>query len=496
MKLLAPIFEYDARAPRPGLLTRVDNGVGAVTDVRYDTIQELMGAAQSDGTTWSHRVPVVAPVVTKLRTHNKPAPTSMLAKPYELDRATAYSYSDPAYDTWTRRFTGFRLVRVQNGSESAVTQTTYWFGPCQQEEIIDACIAGSDNEPDKALVGLPVRVDRLIPGVGQRPARWLSSTEISYDNRLLLHRRHDVHAALVAATETYDYDPDQRVDTRAPTRAGNFGAGDERVHSPIQGQRAPIIQEFTTDDYGNVTRTHSRGRQPDGLDALLLGTASLDDVIVTWLGSQIDGDLPGPVRCDAEHWRCFVDQLSITTDQGTDHGFMLQRKFRFSYAPQGDLASVDGWLNAGSGSLDRFHATGQPVAPLPPGASAGFGWRRLSTYDHDAQFGGITSVQRPGSPVACTTIRYDAAFLQLPSEVVVHGNGCASSGLRTRMVSDRGFEAVTKRVEASGATTDIELDPFGRAITVRSPSRMMPIRSTIEALTLRYTDRSPLSWVG
>ncbi|MBB3020769.1 RHS repeat-associated protein [Microvirga lupini] len=490
--LTAPGYGTNSRAPHPGLLIQVDNGLGGVTDIRYETIQELMREAAGRGEAWRHVVPVVANVVTRVRTHNNPTANTTLPKPYDYERTTTYRYRDPAYDNWTRSFVGFRQVDLQIGGEMAVTRTTHWFGPCQQDTIRNTCLKGSDNDEYKPLIGLPVRIDRLLPAIGERPAQWLSSTELFYDNRLLFDRRRDVRSAHVTATETYDYDPQKTVTLRPEAST----AGDPRMPSPIQDEQIPITVDYDTDEYGNITRVRSHGRQRDGLAANLTGAASLDNVVVTWMGSNGAGDIPGPYRCDPEHWRCFVDRVTITTDQTNDHGYLTERQFRFTYTPQGDLTSVEGWLNAAFDQLNRVHAAGGAVAPLPPGAASGFGWRQLASYAFDPSFGGALQTERPGSPASCTSIRYDRAFEHLPERISSHTNGCTGASLVTRLTHDRGFETITRQEDPSGATTVVELDPFGRVAAMRLPKPDdLDLRSSIEALTFTYTDRAPLSWV-
>ena len=75
------------RSPRPGLLTRIRNGVGADTEVVYQTIQELDLAAnspdpQSFSRPWSMHLPQVLPIVTRLAVRDTSrAKGSPLAEP-------------------------------------------------------------------------------------------------------------------------------------------------------------------------------------------------------------------------------------------------------------------------------------------------------------------------------------------------------------------------------------------------------------------------------
>jgi hypothetical protein len=99
---------YDGRsvfaqhAPRPGLLTHIDNGSGATTRIHYRTIQDLDVEAEENGQPWDHHSRAVESVVTDIETRDT-TPTgcttcSGLGEPYGIARETSYSYRDPAYD--------------------------------------------------------------------------------------------------------------------------------------------------------------------------------------------------------------------------------------------------------------------------------------------------------------------------------------------------------------------------------------------------------------
>jgi hypothetical protein len=66
-----PVPPAGPRSPRPGLLTRINNGIGAETEIVYQTIQELEAAfTDADSTSfhapWTTHVPVVLPIVTRI----------------------------------------------------------------------------------------------------------------------------------------------------------------------------------------------------------------------------------------------------------------------------------------------------------------------------------------------------------------------------------------------------------------------------------------------
>lgn len=490
----------DARAPRPGLLIRIRTGTGATTDIHYQTIQELM-LEQPEWEKWTSVVPVVESVVTQIRTHNgDPEYGDALEPPWGFDRRVHYEYRDPTYDPWERRFAGFRKVRTRLGQDSVVDETTFWYGPCQREQIVDGCLHGSDDERDKARVGRAVRIDRLIPQIGDRPAQWLASTELTYDDRVLFDRARDVRYAPVVAVEAYAYDTERPVTFRLASTAGAGGQGDVVEHSPYQDERAPITRELTFDNRGNLQRVEERGRQVDGIGHLTSGAQSHDPVVVTWFGGKGLGDLPAPHRCDPEHWRCFVDQVSVTTPGDAQGGPQLERMYRFAFTPQGDLAAVDGWLAPGFPQLARSHAAGKPVAPppagaSPPGPSKGGRFVRLAAYAYDPDLGGQTRIEGAGSPAPCTSIDYDAVFAHLPATIREHRVGCGTASLDSQLVFHRGLQSIVRQVEPTGAVTEVRYDPFGRPLEVHLPKPDDPDpHATVLGLSFHYLDRSPLSW--
>ena len=114
----APVPAAGSRSPRPGLLTRVDNGVGAITEIVYETTQELDAKFADDDSKsfhapWTTHIPVVVPIVTRISTRDvRTVSGGPSAEPYLVNRTTHFEYRDPAYDPWERSFKGFQRVRT------------------------------------------------------------------------------------------------------------------------------------------------------------------------------------------------------------------------------------------------------------------------------------------------------------------------------------------------------------------------------------------------
>ncbi|MER8709747.1 hypothetical protein NKH49_30155 [Mesorhizobium sp. M1088] len=486
----------DFGSPRLGLLTRVSNGVGAITDIKYASLAQLMARAS---TPWKTVVPTPALVVDTIRTHNDVAPTETVADPIRFSRRKVYTYRDPAYDSWTRSFLGFRQVDVQTGDEYAVTRTTYWFGPCQQPTITQQCLGGSDNDPEGPRTGLPIRIERIVAGTDPyKPQEVLSSTDMSYENRVLFQRdrERDVRTAFLVGRETRVYTP------KGPFGPGleeQGGGGDVRVHSPTQNGVVPVAETASYDNLGNLIKSRRLGRVRDGVNTGVSSPAGPDPVLVTWHGSPSGsgGDIPGPMRCDRELWICFDEAITTTTDKAQDHGYQTLRKKRIGYTSQGDIASIEGWLNAAYPQLNRHHVNGAAVAPLPTGLTTGAGWHRLLTSSYDQTYGGLVRQQLPGDPGGCTGYAYDTPFRQFVATARQYYAGCEGRALEQITAYERAFGLLSRSVGPAGETTSIIYETFGRPQKVELP---LPdgasAGQTVETFNFTYADNKAFSMVS
>ena len=172
-----PEVPQEARGTRPGQLVRIRTNAGATTQIHYNSIQDLDVAASASGRPWQNHSPIVEAVVTHVLTTETSVADggAPLASPYSFRRKLQYSYRDPAYDSWQRKLAGFRKVAARTGDDAAITETTHWFGPCENSappgrdasgaSSTNLCPNGSDDEfPStptfRSWVGKPVRVDR------------------------------------------------------------------------------------------------------------------------------------------------------------------------------------------------------------------------------------------------------------------------------------------------------------------------------------------------
>jgi hypothetical protein len=90
---LAALPRVGGDASRPGLLTRIDNGHGAITEINYATIQELDASLRAASTPWNTHSPIGGSVVQNIKTHS--ADTS-IPFTYQFSRSDNFIYTCPA----------------------------------------------------------------------------------------------------------------------------------------------------------------------------------------------------------------------------------------------------------------------------------------------------------------------------------------------------------------------------------------------------------------
>lgn len=102
-------------APRPHLLTSIDNGIGRVTTIRYEPSTRFALEDTAAGRPWPDPMPFPVHVVAAVTNADS------LGHSY----VTQYRYHDGYYDAGEKEFRGFaRVEHIQPGDDSAPTLTT------------------------------------------------------------------------------------------------------------------------------------------------------------------------------------------------------------------------------------------------------------------------------------------------------------------------------------------------------------------------------------
>jgi hypothetical protein len=113
----------DAYAPLPGLLIAIENGLGAKTEISYETTAQLARKALVEGRPWADPIPQVMQVVNHNASTGVPGVEAVLVS-YQSRRVwSRISMIDPAWDGYERRFRGFREVTTTRIAPTAPTRS-------------------------------------------------------------------------------------------------------------------------------------------------------------------------------------------------------------------------------------------------------------------------------------------------------------------------------------------------------------------------------------
>lgn len=494
-----PVPAVGPRSPRPGLLTRIRNGVGADTEVTYQTTQELDLAANSAdpdsfSSPWASHLPEVVPVVTRLTTRDSASVKGTpLPQPFGLNRSRRFEYRDPAYDPWERAFKGFSRVRSIN-AVGEVTQTWFYFGACESGPFLNpACLRGSDGGNDgagnsdyldRSLVGAVVRVDHFRSGGGDRPIQWLSTRTTTYDVDASFIQppgpRPDRPVALarVARVDTFLYDTGAAV-----SLVNKIDRPTAPQFAPRQQGRVHLRSDVTYDGAGSVLVEKQYGR----INENTVGP-SIDSLVTTTYR-------PAQGRCGA-NWQCLAVEVIVSE---LLPGMIAERQLRhtrFQHNTDGDLTLLEGRLFATSSEQpglerDLTRGTGAPSsAQITPG------WKTLRIYEVD-NVGNVTVTR--GDPIsnqACSSTEYDASFRQFAATITqFSGSGCTGKRLTEQRVFDRGLGLVIESRSADRSIRTMSMDAFGRLERINDAAPEGNTAGTELAVEYDYHTQEPVSWV-
>ena len=167
-----PIAPADDDAPRGGLLVEIDNGLGASTLVSYRSSADLYRESERAEMPWSEPLPQVMMVVGRITAQTK------VPSPYGVRQQVSYTYRDPAWDGWRRRFLGFREVLTAEGdpafgaSQALLSRSTYFIPACPE----GYCGSGDSTYTQQQVVsGAP-----LISETFDAQGHYLSTVSRSY----------------------------------------------------------------------------------------------------------------------------------------------------------------------------------------------------------------------------------------------------------------------------------------------------------------------------
>jgi RHS repeat-associated protein len=347
---------------KPYLLTRIDDGIGGITDIHYTTSTALRRDDADAGEPWESYLPFPVHVVVALE-HTDLA-TGCVSR-------TRFRYHRGYYDGHEREFRGFERVEVEQEGDASfptVIQETMFYQSAQPGPLAHPSITAEERAEQRALAGSPIETKIFEAEVdGTRTLR--QSAKLTWAARL------------------------------------EFGDGQRFVHSPhlletVARDHAPGEPDridrarYTYDAYGNVICKERIGRfsdQPESealyTEQRLAYTADEAAWLVGLPASIETRDRVGHLLSHTLHYYDGLPLKGLSLGQATTG--LLRRTKELMLA---DWALPDGYVDEIDPAWGLEHR--------------GEGYYRTTVaYDHDAA--GNVTTQRDGLDVD-KTIVYDS----------------------------------------------------------------------------------------
>lgn len=216
---------------KPYLLTRIDNGLGGITDIHYTTSTALRRADAEAGQPWESYLPFPVHVVAALEYTD--LATGRVSR-------TRFRYHRGYYDGHEREFRGFERVEVEQEGDASfptVVQETTFYQGAQPGPLADLGLTAEQRAEQRALAGSPI--ETKVFEVAPEGTRTLhQSAKLTWDARLEFSGgQRFVHFPHLLETAARDHAP---------------GEPDRIDHA-----------RYTYDAYGNVIRKERIGRFSD-----------------------------------------------------------------------------------------------------------------------------------------------------------------------------------------------------------------------------------------
>ncbi len=452
----------------PGLLSDIDNGLGAHTHVTYDTTAHLDYLATKSGQPWQTHSPQSLHVVTSITASDAlPASIGHDGPPIGYDAATTvYTYTNPIFDARERTFVGFATVDEESvGATPEPTShvtTTYYVSACDLMPADRRC-AGAVDYVARSLRGLPVLTE-----VFDEYGMYLSTTHRAFTETQLYHGLDGriVHLVLPSQVDTYGYDD-------APFVAGNtsvtatagvswHGIGnsgpfvDDATFTLRSTNAAHSVVYMSADAFGNVTETDDSGYVDNSGNPL-------DGTVVA--SSEVWAIQPDR---DGTHWTWRVASQTVKAGIRPVTTVVpppsLPRTYTMTYDSEGDVTDVYGLLSGGI-PLQRSNENGAAFAPSPSTQSAASGIINLAHVTYDPAGSG-NAMRFTGPNLRCTDFAFDPYFASLPAAKKVYDNGCGTGMLATLWKYDGVIGQIANAWAPDGSQVALAHDEFGRVASI------------------------------
>ena len=321
---------------RPNLLTRIDNGLGAITDVTYTT--SALNRARDGGAGWTHPVPMSMLVVDAVDTYAKARTADD-----DIHDVTTVRYADGFYDGAEKQWRGFGTVtRRQVGDTNQESLT-----------IVERYDLGAPDAPPPALDNGELWNDRA-PFAGRIIERELSGDDGPYERSLTTWELCDVAGVPAVGL---DFPVQWVCATRSETVS---------MEGRPQSEWVVTASEQGWDGYGNVVAISNLGVTSTGGGACEPCAA--------------DGAFGAPCGATCEGDERFVETSYVDPDDSGVWNLRLPWQSRSSVAADGRV------------TIDHVYYDGEAFVGLPAG-QATRGARTRATRDLDGA-GGVIETER------------------------------------------------------------------------------------------------------
>ena len=216
---------------KPYLLTRIDNGLGGITEIHYTTSTALRTTDAKAGQPWESYLPFPVHVVAALEYTD--LATGRVSR-------TRFRYHRGYYDAHEREFRGFERVEVEHEGDTSfptVVQEIIFYQGAQPGPLADLDLTAEERAKQRALAGSPIetKVFEITPD-GTRILR--QSAKLTWNARL-------------------EFDGGQRF-----VHFPHLPEIEARDHAPGEPDRIDHAR-YTYDVYGNIIRKERIGRFSD-----------------------------------------------------------------------------------------------------------------------------------------------------------------------------------------------------------------------------------------
>jgi RHS repeat-associated protein len=471
-----------AGGQRPGVLTRVANGLGKTTEIEYTTAAALMLKAEAEGKPWSSKAPMASHVVSRMTINDNLDIVGMRGGKY----VTEYSYRDPVYDGRQREFRGFRSATSKaigdDNSPTSLTTSTFLLGECKDEDTsdnVDPCSVENrwrDNVRE-ALKGLPltseVYDESNVYPTSQHTTYRLRRLYVGLDGREVRH-------AFSVATDKYVYDTSPFV---------KAGSSDAATVVDVQRELSPnTVEPDVTSSFALRSASAHRAHMHTGEKVATAPGGTGNDSLVDYFGNVIlqiaDGcvegcgplgadetivvhTVPGRPQGDSGGWLFRPVEAFITGSRTTG----TRKHKTMTYTSSGDHLETTAELS-GTLLVDRAPLPDGTRSPAPPGASGGVDTPVTILVRHEDRdaFGNVQKESGPNGQ--CRSLGHEERYAQMvTSETilagqVLAGETCGDVPLATGATYDRGLSVATEVSNIHGEPARVAYDAFGRTIEI------------------------------